>query len=129
MRTLMVHVQVNTLKIQVGVQVSRPGELRRHLQLWKRFGRFICIVYVPDRNIELGEEEKRMRLHSFLAVDHFYLNFKPLDLLDEVFAPMGGCHVCKMMWKLVNTRWSELEETGKGFGEVGFVSGFGGKRS
>ncbi|GJT53349.1 reverse transcriptase domain-containing protein [Tanacetum coccineum] len=32
--------------------------------------------------------------------------------------PMGSCHVCKMMWKLVNTRWGELEETGEGFGEV-----------
>ncbi|GJZ84034.1 hypothetical protein Tco_0649207, partial [Tanacetum coccineum] len=40
---------------------------------------------------------------------------------------MGGCHVCKMMWKLVNTRWGELEETGEGFGEVGFVRIFGGK--
>ncbi|GJU42023.1 hypothetical protein Tco_1194980 [Tanacetum coccineum] len=30
---------LKTLKIQAGVQVSRPGELRRHLQLWKRFGR------------------------------------------------------------------------------------------
>ncbi|GJX04305.1 hypothetical protein Tco_0190221, partial [Tanacetum coccineum] len=47
----MVPVQVKTLKIQAGVQVSRPGELRRHLQLWKRFGRFIYVVFVPDRNI------------------------------------------------------------------------------
>ncbi|GKD80708.1 hypothetical protein Tco_1347547, partial [Tanacetum coccineum] len=31
--TTMVPVQVKTLKIQAGVQVSRPGELRRHLQL------------------------------------------------------------------------------------------------
>ncbi|GKF32961.1 hypothetical protein Tco_0106161, partial [Tanacetum coccineum] len=76
---------------------------------------------------ELGEEEKRTRLHSFLAVDHFYLNFKPLDLLDEVFAPIGGCHVCKMMWKLVNTRWGELEETGKKKKEFGFVRVLAGK--
>ncbi|GJS80022.1 hypothetical protein Tco_0729903 [Tanacetum coccineum] len=39
MHTTMVPVQVKTMKIQAGVQVSRPGELRRHLQLWKRFGR------------------------------------------------------------------------------------------
>ncbi|GJS58804.1 hypothetical protein Tco_0653588 [Tanacetum coccineum] len=42
---------------------------------------------------------------------------------------MGGCHVCKMMWKLVNTRWGELEEMGEGFREVGFVRVFGGKNS
>ncbi|GKD45166.1 hypothetical protein Tco_1269811, partial [Tanacetum coccineum] len=39
MHTTMVPEQVKTIKIQAGVQVSRPGELRRHLQLWKRFGR------------------------------------------------------------------------------------------
>ncbi|GJV00710.1 hypothetical protein Tco_1329980 [Tanacetum coccineum] len=31
MHTAMVHVQVKTLKIRARVQVSRPGELRRHL--------------------------------------------------------------------------------------------------
>ncbi|GJW91368.1 putative reverse transcriptase domain-containing protein [Tanacetum coccineum] len=39
MHTTMVPVQVKTLKIQAGVQVSRQGELGRHLQLWKRYGR------------------------------------------------------------------------------------------
>ncbi|GJS59780.1 hypothetical protein Tco_0654564 [Tanacetum coccineum] len=29
--------QVKTMKIQAVVQGSRPEELRRHLQLWKRF--------------------------------------------------------------------------------------------
>ncbi|GKB08860.1 hypothetical protein Tco_0837172 [Tanacetum coccineum] len=45
MHTTMVPVQVKTMKIQAGVQVSRQGELRRHLQLWKCFGRlyFCCI--------------------------------------------------------------------------------------
>ncbi|GJR51468.1 hypothetical protein Tco_1401989 [Tanacetum coccineum] len=33
MHTTMVPKQVSTMKIQAGVQVSRPGELRRHLQL------------------------------------------------------------------------------------------------
>ncbi|GJV53384.1 hypothetical protein Tco_1449125 [Tanacetum coccineum] len=36
MHTTMVPVQVKTMKIQAGVQVSRQGELRRHLQLWKQ---------------------------------------------------------------------------------------------
>ncbi|GJR05669.1 putative ribonuclease H-like domain-containing protein [Tanacetum coccineum] len=39
------------MKIQAGVQVSRQGELRRHLQLWKCFGRLYFIVIVLDRNI------------------------------------------------------------------------------
>ncbi|GKB49219.1 retrovirus-related pol polyprotein from transposon TNT 1-94 [Tanacetum coccineum] len=44
MHTTMVPVQVKTLKIQAGAQVSSPGELRRHLQLWKRFGRlYLCL--------------------------------------------------------------------------------------
>ncbi|GKB85067.1 hypothetical protein Tco_0957339 [Tanacetum coccineum] len=48
MHTTMVPVQVKTMKIQAGVQVSRPGELRRHLQLWKRFGRLIIMAQQQD---------------------------------------------------------------------------------
>nr|GEW36030.1 hypothetical protein [Tanacetum cinerariifolium] len=47
------------MKIQDGVQVLRPEEPRRHLQLWKRLGRlYFCVVSVLDRNIavELGSE-------------------------------------------------------------------------
>ncbi|GKC90713.1 hypothetical protein Tco_1151362 [Tanacetum coccineum] len=44
MRTTMVPVQVKTLEIQAGVQVSRPGELRRHLQLWKTL--FVLYLYL-----------------------------------------------------------------------------------
>ncbi|GKD12989.1 hypothetical protein Tco_1197396 [Tanacetum coccineum] len=51
MHTTMVPEQVNTIKIQAGVQVSRPGELRRHLQLWKCFGRLYFVVIVLDVNI------------------------------------------------------------------------------
>ncbi|GKB22020.1 hypothetical protein Tco_0855943 [Tanacetum coccineum] len=39
------------MKIQAGIQVSRPGELKRQLQLWKRFGRLYSIVFVLVRNI------------------------------------------------------------------------------
>ncbi|GJX89101.1 hypothetical protein Tco_0341115 [Tanacetum coccineum] len=42
---------VKTMKIQAGIQVSRPGELRRQLQLWKSFGRLYLIVFVLVRNI------------------------------------------------------------------------------
>ncbi|GJW89149.1 hypothetical protein Tco_0164489 [Tanacetum coccineum] len=37
MHTTMIPEQVKTMKIQAVVQGSRPEELRRHLQLWKRF--------------------------------------------------------------------------------------------
>ncbi|GJX74948.1 zinc finger, CCHC-type containing protein [Tanacetum coccineum] len=56
MHTTMVPEQVKTMKIQAGVQVSRQGELRRHLQLWKCFGRLYFIVIVLVRT--LGEEER-----------------------------------------------------------------------
>ncbi|GJR72566.1 hypothetical protein Tco_0084931 [Tanacetum coccineum] len=51
MHTTMVPVQVKTMKIQAGIQVSRPRELTRQLQLWKRFGRLYLIVFVLVRNI------------------------------------------------------------------------------
>ncbi|GJZ39080.1 hypothetical protein Tco_0585643 [Tanacetum coccineum] len=51
MHTTMVPEQVKTMKIQAGVQVSRPGELRRHLQLWKCFRRLYFVVIILDRNI------------------------------------------------------------------------------
>ncbi|GKA17570.1 G-type lectin S-receptor-like serine/threonine-protein kinase [Tanacetum coccineum] len=44
MHTTMVPVQVKTLKIQAGVQVSRQGELGRHLQLWKTL--FVLYLYM-----------------------------------------------------------------------------------
>ncbi|GKB59740.1 hypothetical protein Tco_0915926 [Tanacetum coccineum] len=43
--------QVKTMKIQAGIQVSRPRELARQLHLWKRFGRLYLIVFVLVRNI------------------------------------------------------------------------------
>ncbi|GJR89959.1 DNA polymerase zeta catalytic subunit-like protein [Tanacetum coccineum] len=52
MHPTMVPNQVNTMKIQVGVQVSRPRELRRHLQLLKCFGRLYYVVIVLVRNIK-----------------------------------------------------------------------------
>ncbi|GJT83313.1 hypothetical protein Tco_1057655 [Tanacetum coccineum] len=43
--------KLKILKIQAGVQVSRLGELRRHLQLWKCFGRLYYVVIILVRNI------------------------------------------------------------------------------
>ncbi|GKE49101.1 hypothetical protein Tco_1480359 [Tanacetum coccineum] len=51
MHTTMGPKQVKTMEIQAGEQGSRPEELRRHLQLWKCFGRLYYIVIVLVRNI------------------------------------------------------------------------------
>ncbi|GKE39353.1 hypothetical protein Tco_1462758 [Tanacetum coccineum] len=55
------------MKIQAGVQVSIQGELRRHLQLWKCFGRLYFIVIVLNRNIvSFGTSDgNRIANHSF----------------------------------------------------------------
>nr|GEY93089.1 hypothetical protein [Tanacetum cinerariifolium] len=58
MHTAMVPEQVKTMKIQDGIQVLRTRELRRQLQLWKRFGRLYLIVYVLVRNIKVAELEQ-----------------------------------------------------------------------
>nr|GFB25262.1 hypothetical protein [Tanacetum cinerariifolium] len=39
------------MKIQAGIQVSRPRDLKRQLQLWKHFGRLHLIIFVLVRNI------------------------------------------------------------------------------
>ncbi|GJX12518.1 hypothetical protein Tco_0204276 [Tanacetum coccineum] len=44
MHTTMVPVQVKTMKIQAGIQVSRPRELTRQLQLWKTL--FLLYLYL-----------------------------------------------------------------------------------
>ncbi|GJV63502.1 hypothetical protein Tco_1474330 [Tanacetum coccineum] len=65
MHTTMVSVQVKTLKIQAGVQVSRPGELRRHLQLWKRFGRlYLKTPKKKDVGLEAGLEAVEKKLEK-----------------------------------------------------------------
>nr|GEV62547.1 hypothetical protein [Tanacetum cinerariifolium] len=51
MHTALVPEQVNIMKIQAGIQVSKTKELRRQLQLWKRFERLHLIVFVLVRNI------------------------------------------------------------------------------
>ncbi|GJZ89841.1 hypothetical protein Tco_0661768 [Tanacetum coccineum] len=53
------------MKRQAGVQVSRPRELRRHLQLWKYFGRLYFLVIVLDRNIDpenFGDKKRELIL-------------------------------------------------------------------
>ncbi|GKC18867.1 hypothetical protein Tco_1021017 [Tanacetum coccineum] len=74
MHTTMVPVQVKTMKIQAGVQVSRQGELRRHLQLWKRFGRLYLIVFVLVRNV------------------------KPKKAEDDIMESVISCETAKVTW-------------------------------
>ncbi|GJV76784.1 hypothetical protein Tco_1508368 [Tanacetum coccineum] len=50
MHTTMVPVQVKTMKIQAGIQVSRPRELTRTTSAWKCLGDFFY-VYCTDRTL------------------------------------------------------------------------------
>ncbi|GKB97323.1 hypothetical protein Tco_0983460 [Tanacetum coccineum] len=52
------------MKIQAGIQVSRQGELRRHLRLWKCFGRLYFIVIVLDRNIMKSSSDSDQELSA-----------------------------------------------------------------
>ncbi|GJW69269.1 hypothetical protein Tco_0123693 [Tanacetum coccineum] len=56
MHTIMVPEQVKTMKIQAGVQVSRPGELKRHLQLWKTL--FYCLACNDDMMLGASLEQR-----------------------------------------------------------------------
>ncbi|GKA73057.1 hypothetical protein Tco_0779273 [Tanacetum coccineum] len=90
MHTTMVPEQVKTMKIQAGIQVSRPGELKRQLQLWKRFGRLYSIVFVLVRNILLLQN----------GMPLFYANGERYTTtwseVDQVFIPINetGEHWC-----------------------------------
>nr|GEX06160.1 hypothetical protein [Tanacetum cinerariifolium] len=54
------------MKIQAGVQVSRPGELRRHLQLWKSL---FCCKCTCSRNLYAG-------ILATTTVHHHSIRFK-----------------------------------------------------
>nr|GFA33802.1 hypothetical protein [Tanacetum cinerariifolium] len=89
MHTVMVPEQVKTMKIQAGIQVSRPRILGRQLQLWKRFGRLYLIVFVLVRNINLGKDEgtsfafdlhaPRCLVDDFWASELSISNLSPAD--------------------------------------------------
>nr|GEV21105.1 hypothetical protein [Tanacetum cinerariifolium] len=63
--------QVKTMRIQAGIQVSRPKELRRQLQLWKRFGRLYLIVFVLVRNI-VSEPKRKKAKKDVFTVNLYY---------------------------------------------------------
>ncbi|GJS24294.1 hypothetical protein Tco_0452926 [Tanacetum coccineum] len=69
MHTTMVPAQVKTLKIQARVQVSRPEELRRHLQHWKSFGRLYFVVFILVRNIQKKDVIQYPRFTKLIVAD------------------------------------------------------------
>ncbi|GJU60932.1 putative ribonuclease H-like domain-containing protein, partial [Tanacetum coccineum] len=97
--TTMVPEQVKTMKIQAGVQVSRQGELRRHLQLWKCFGRLYLIVFVLVRNvIEPTSIAKALFDSSWVdAMQEELLQFKLQQVWILVDLPNGK--------KAIGTKW------------------------
>ncbi|GJY45545.1 hypothetical protein Tco_0434608 [Tanacetum coccineum] len=84
----MVPEQVKTMKIQAGVQVSRQGELKRHLQLWKCFGRLYFIVIVLDRNID-GKFSSN-RLENLLVQGKQDRDFLTNEALQPVLKLLSG---------------------------------------
>ncbi|GKD83767.1 hypothetical protein Tco_1350606 [Tanacetum coccineum] len=54
------HEQVKTMKIQAGIQVSRPRELKRQLQLWKCFGRHYLVVFVLVMSIKFDYKDVKI---------------------------------------------------------------------
>nr|GEX65865.1 hypothetical protein [Tanacetum cinerariifolium] len=55
------------MKIQAGIQVLRPKELRRQLQLRKHFGGLHLIVFVLVRNIEVNTARLELKLFKDAA--------------------------------------------------------------
>ncbi|GJV61489.1 putative ribonuclease H-like domain-containing protein [Tanacetum coccineum] len=71
MHTTMVQEQVKTMKIQAGIQVLRRGELRRQLQLWKRFGRLYYVFFCSGLRCQdtiLGDVDAQTRYQLVLPV-------------------------------------------------------------
>ncbi|GJV64252.1 retrovirus-related pol polyprotein from transposon TNT 1-94 [Tanacetum coccineum] len=45
------------------------------------------------------KNDEKMRASLLTAVGSLWFEFKPLDVIDDVFGPMEARHVCKMMWR------------------------------
>ncbi|GJU88637.1 DNA-directed DNA polymerase [Tanacetum coccineum] len=87
MHTTMVPEQVKTMKIQARVQVSRQGELRRHLQLWKCFGRLYFIVIVLDKNIHHSLPELTLTRMTLELANRSTVT--PAGVVEDVFVKVG----------------------------------------
>ncbi|GKB41237.1 hypothetical protein Tco_0886179 [Tanacetum coccineum] len=90
MHTTIVPEQVKTMKIQAGIQVSRPGELKRQLQLWKCFGRLYSIVSVPVKNTVKDNSIAFCLIRSCVLLPAFWLCVFVLRFASA-FLGRSGC--------------------------------------
>ncbi|GKF56355.1 retrovirus-related pol polyprotein from transposon TNT 1-94 [Tanacetum coccineum] len=99
------------MKIQAGIQVSRPRELTRQLQLWKRFGRLYIIVFLLVRNInDVVERRNRTLVEAARTI----LSASKLPLFFWAEATATGCYTQnrsiiiptheKMAYHIINDR-------------------------
>ncbi|GJZ49163.1 putative reverse transcriptase domain-containing protein [Tanacetum coccineum] len=77
------------------------------------WGAPVLFVKKKDRSFRMYEDEEKMRASSFQALGSFLLNLNRWMIYGEVFEPIRGCHVIRMTWRWVNTRWGEVGRTGK----------------
>ncbi|GKB92306.1 hypothetical protein Tco_0964578 [Tanacetum coccineum] len=94
----------------------KAGKVKKS-KLWSTLGQF-----------SMRDDEKMRALQSFIALDLFSFESKPLDLNGDVFEPIRSCHVIEMTWRWVNTRLDEVRRNGKGEKGIWVNSGFDGKR-
>ncbi|GJR78517.1 hypothetical protein Tco_0149302 [Tanacetum coccineum] len=109
MHTTMFPVQVKTLKIQAGVQVSRPGELRRHIQLWKTL--FVLYLYLIGTFCE--EVLKFVSLWKKCEVVKFEEGF---EVVKKVGSSVRSCEVVKSKFlgshpKMASAKVTAIEES------------------
>ncbi|GJX82945.1 hypothetical protein Tco_0332426 [Tanacetum coccineum] len=91
MHTTMVPVQVKTMKIQAGVQVSRQGELRRHLQLWTCFQNLLKIG-ISKLEYKFQDKENSEDIFSFGSALE--------DFISVVFVPDRNI-ISNSLWEAV----------------------------
>nr|GEY37850.1 retrovirus-related Pol polyprotein from transposon TNT 1-94 [Tanacetum cinerariifolium] len=125
MHTVMVPEQVKTMKIQAGIQVSRTRELRRQLQLLKRFGRLYLIVFVLVRNIVSCSQHMtgdRSRLLNFMKKfigivrfgnDHFgaIMGYGDYVVGESVISRDHLCSACQLGKSKKHTHKPKAENT------------------
>ncbi|GJW29629.1 hypothetical protein Tco_0046504 [Tanacetum coccineum] len=82
MHTTMVPVQVKTMKIQAGIQVSRPRELTRQLQLWK-FHVVGAYKYIRSFDLNILGSCLAMEVFLFCDLDINAAEFDAILVLDH----------------------------------------------
>ncbi|GJU30129.1 hypothetical protein Tco_1173718 [Tanacetum coccineum] len=67
MHTTMVPVQVKIMKIQAGDKFQDKENSEDIFSFGSAMEDFICVVFVPDRNIEIGEDTHHV---PFISLSH-----------------------------------------------------------